>query len=308
MTTIKMGRDAHKHHDPGCSPDEGLQVYCSIANDEIFQRKPTYSRPSRFKAKSWTETVEGYLYEAKKLTRCILDNRKLMNQPYSWFVTIYVWRVLTPKQITELWAKACRSLRLQGIAAIWVREPTRNNKCHYHLIVSNPIEKATLAKAIEAAMPSRKELGWHKKLQPIKHKRDEWRLAHYITKAKIGGTRNGRPVADKHAPKRLLFKGGLNIKKYGVIGEFWRRSKSKLWEEVKDTEIRIAHGLQDWRIRRLARHAYDFVGGYMALEKIERSFGLQADNPALQAWADRLLTEPQECAMQDNGYEVVAQP
>lgn len=269
-------------------------MYCSNPDDEIFQRKPIFSKPSTFKAKSWTDTVEGYLYEAKKLTTCILNNRKLMGRPYSWFVTIYVWRVLSPKEVADVWTKACRSMRLQGIAAIWVREPTRNNKVHYHLLISNPIDKTTLAKAIEGAMPCRKQLGWHKRIQPITN---EWRLAHYFTKAKINGMKNSKSVPDKFAPKRLLFKGGLSIKKYGTIGKFWVRSKSKLWEQVKDTESRIALGLQDWRVRRLARHAFDLVGGYVPLKNIERNFGLNAHDPAIQAWVKRLFSEGEQCAI-----------
>ena len=237
--------------------------------------------------------MEGYLYEAKKLTRCILDNRKLMNRPYSWFVTIYVWQVLTPKEITEVWTKACRSLRLQGIAAIWVREPTRNNKCHYHLLISNPIERNTLAKLIESAMPKRKELGWHKRIQPVTN---EWRLAHYITKAKIKGTKKGRPVADKYASKRLLFKAGLNIKKYGTIGKFWVRSKKRLWDEVKAREARIAHGLEDYRIRLLVPHAFELLGPSLTPKDVERRLGLHAHDPGIQAWANRLFPDDTQCA------------
>jgi len=267
---------------------ERSAMYYSVKNDEIFQRKPQYSRPSHFQLKSWTDTVQGYCHEAKRLTHCILQNRGLMQRPYSWFVTIYIWKTMSPKEATALWSKVCRSLRRQGVVALWVREPSKNNRIHYHLLVSSRISRAELVRAIKAAMPPRKEIGWH---QGIRKNNDTIWLAYYLTKAKIRGWRKGNYSSDKYAAKRLLFKPGLNIKKYGTIGPFWVRPVKALWKAKQDRERAIAEGLADDNIRLLARHAYELIGGYIPLVKVERSFGVSAADPMVQAWAKAVSDE-----------------
>jgi len=80
-------------------------MYCSIPDDKIYQKQPIWSQPSTHKLKSWTETVEGYLNEAKKLTTCLFHNRKLAREPYTWFITIYVDVVMQPKAVNDWWKK-----------------------------------------------------------------------------------------------------------------------------------------------------------------------------------------------------------
>lgn len=264
---------------------QGNKTTMSCQTTLIYQKKPPLSKPSMFTAKSWTDTVEGYVNEARKLTTCIRHNRKLMGRPYTWLVTIYIWPLLSPAEITALWTAACRKLRAKGIVALWVREPTKSNKCHYHLLVSSPIDKSSLIAAIEQALPQRKTIGWHKRVQQVD---DEWWLARYLTKAKVSCRVNGVHVEDKYARKRLLFQPGLNMKKYGTIGKFWVTSKKAIWQTVRDREQRIAAGLADWRIKRLASHAHQLVLGYVPLRTIERSFGYYAKSPHIQSWAERL--------------------
>ncbi len=57
--------------------------YGSAADTKIYQTRPPYSQPSRFKPKGWTDTTLGYLNEAKKLTICLLRNRSVMKRSYS---------------------------------------------------------------------------------------------------------------------------------------------------------------------------------------------------------------------------------
>jgi hypothetical protein len=245
----------------------------------IFQIKPTFSKPTKFKQKCWTDTIIGYQHEAKKLTKCILNNRKLLGRPYSWFVTIYVWPVMPPAEAAALWTKTCRSLRNQGIVALWVREPTRKNKIHYHLIVSSRQSREELVEAIETAMPSRKKTGWHKNIEPVD---DDPTLAYYITKAKMRGKVRGKVVPDKYASKRLLFKTGTKLHKHRTIGDFWLKPTKEIWQEVRDTEKRIAEGLSDYRVRRLARRVHEMIGGCVEFKQIERNFGYFANTPAIQ--------------------------
>src|SRR5262249_14880849 len=158
---------------------------------------------------------EGYINEARKLTTLILRNRKLAGEPYTWFVTVVVETVLSPKDTAALWTKASRSMRDAGIVALWVREPSKANKVHYHLLLRTRITEAMLRAIVKAAMPQRqdgqKRAGWHMNMKPVSE--DEWWLAHYITKGKVAGRLNGRPVPDLYAKKRLLFVPGLPYNK-----------------------------------------------------------------------------------------------
>ena len=142
-------------------------MYCSTEITQIFQDEPLEWRPSSFKLKGWTDTVTGYLYEANKLSRCLWENRRLMNHDYTWEVTINIEVELSPTEIKTTWTKICRGLRRKGVVALWVREPSPSNHCNYHLIVRNRIDKDDLESAIEHAMPSRTSVPHHKHVQSV---------------------------------------------------------------------------------------------------------------------------------------------
>jgi hypothetical protein len=258
----------------------------------LFQKNPVFRKQSQFRPKGWTETVEGYLAEARQLARTLIDNRRLMGRSYSWHLTINVEVVQTATQITDLWVKACRNMRLKGLVALWVREPTCSGKVHYHLVVKSRIGQRALRGIIRDSMPDlgvkapsgRRRLGWHMKLQPVT---DDWQLVHYVSKAKIAGCVKGVKVDDYYKNKRLLFSSNLKLKKYGTIGDFWERPKAALWQDVKDKEARIADGLKNPDVRRLARHVHDLLGGYVPLKDIERNYGYNADDPMIRDWIKR---------------------
>jgi hypothetical protein len=220
---------------------------------------------------------------------CVLRNRKLMKRPYTWAVHINLNEEYPPDQIGPMWKKAARKLEDRGIVALWAREPNRLNKLHYYIIVKNQISKAELKKAIEDAMPPRSVVQWRKRVEPIIN---EWRLCHYVFKAKIKGrAKKGVLVNDPYRAKRLLFKVNMPFRKVGTIGDFWEqnKSKTKLWEDIKAIEKKIGEGLDKPNVKRLAAYVHDFLGGFIPLKDIERSFGLDADGPVVQDWIKRLL-------------------
>ena len=106
-------------------------MYDSEEPGELFQKKPPFRTASLYKPKGWTETVEGYINEAKQLAMCILHNEKAMRRSYTWAVHINMNVAMTPDQITSQWAKTCRTLRRRGIVALWVRERLYGNKSRY---------------------------------------------------------------------------------------------------------------------------------------------------------------------------------
>jgi hypothetical protein len=212
-----------------------------------------------------------------------------MNRPYTWVVHLNLNDVLPPAAIANWWPKVCRKLNDRGIACLWVREANRLNKCHYHIIVKSVISWEALAQAIEESMPARSIVKWRKRIESIKK---EWRLAHYVVKAKVvGWNKHGFFVNDLYSHKRLLFKPKMPFKKIGTIGDFWEPGKTKkvLWDEIKAIEKQIAEGLEKPYIRRLAQYVHDLIGGYYTLKHVERAFGYDADDPVVQGWIESLL-------------------
>ena len=114
------------------------------------------------------------------------------------------------------------------------------------------------------------------------------RLAHYIVKAKIGGYIKRKCVDDLYGNKRLLFKPGLKLKKYGIIGDFWAHEKNKetLWKEIAAIEKRISEGLEKEDVQRAAEHVHEFLGDDVSRKKIERSLGYWSDSPEVKKWIE----------------------
>lgn len=258
-------------------------MYCSAVEPKIFQDEPLEWRPSSFPLKGWTDTEAGYLYEADKLSRCIWENRKLMGRGYTWEVSINIEKEMPFSEIGKQWSAVCLSLKRRGIVALWVREPSRQNHCNYHLIIKNEISRRDLEDAIEGAVPPRSELPYHKHIGRIA---SQWHYIRYMTKAKTGGYVNGRFVSDKYRKKRLLFIQGPRLWKSFHIGDFWEKPRDDIWDEIKDREKKIAEGLERPLIRQLCEHVYEMCGGAVSRKRIERSFGYSADTSTIREWAE----------------------
>lgn len=273
-------------------------MYCSKADENIFQERPVWSVPSKFLPKGWCDTVAGYLREAKKLKMLLIRNRILMKAPYRWFLTIYVDFHQSPTEISAWWNKAKRNLARKGIDALWVREPTRSNKVHYHLLVKNPISKDQLERIVEDSLPSRAIGRWHKSLRQVK--KSDWRLVHYLGKAKLGGnTKSGKFLTDLYRKKRLLFVKKLRIRKLGTIGKFWVKPKAEIWKKIVEHEKRIGDGLEKPKVKEIAKYAYDFLGGTVPLKTIERNYGLFWDSDGVQDWIEQVFGKEYRAAAND---------
>lgn len=265
--------------------------YDSAHDGKIFQTHPLFfpSQSSQHKPKGWTESEAGYINEAKQWAMCVWRNRKLMKRPYTWAVHINLNEEFPVDQISPMWQKVSSTLRKAGIVALWVREPNRLNKLHYHIIVKNQITEKALKNAIEDAMPSRSLVQWRKRVEPVKN---EWRLCRYIFKAKVQGyNKKGVLVKDLYRSKRLLFKAKMPFKKVGFIGDFWEqgKNKKKLWDDIKDIEKRIAEGLERPNVKRLCKYVYELLGETVPLKQIERSYGHDDNSRAVSNWIETLL-------------------
>lgn len=254
----------------------------------IYQNNPFYNKPSLFPAKGWTGTIEGYMYEARRWTYALSQNLRLMARPYCWVVHLNLKDYVLPVDIGPMWSKVTGDLKAQGIVALWVREPNRANKVHYHILVKNSITKKRLKKAIRMAMSLQSIVRWRQRVEPIQSQKA---VINYIFKAKVPGlNKKGEWVDDIYASKRLLFQPKLPFDKVGVIGGFWenKMSVSKFWNKIKEQKKQMEAGLNEPDIQRLCQHVYDFFGGNIHRGKIERSFGMNPNCPVVQDWIEKL--------------------
>ncbi len=197
---------------------------------------------------------------------------------------------MEPNLIKSRWKSACDNFRDNGLVAIWVREPSKTNKVHHHLLVKNNVTEEELARIVEKSMPSRKTMRWHKMIKPVKK---GWRLAYYLTKAKLSGVVKGQYVQDYYARKRLLFHANLGIKKVGTVGAFWEKPRKEIWQEIADTEKRIEGALKRPDVQRLVHHIYHFLGETVPIKQIERDVGSNPDAAAFRRWMEQLALDDQ---------------
>jgi len=262
--------------------------------EPLFQSNPDEYRQSSFKPKGWTETVAGYLNEAKKESTLLLRNQKLQRHPYRWDVGINFEIEQTPKQISETWAKVRRKLKAAGVVAYRILEITTDgngqpmNRVHYHMIVKSHHTKADLERAIDQSIPE--GIPYHKHVKPIEN---EWGYICYILKARIGGfDKQGRWVSDKYADKRIMFRPKLGIKKVATVGNFFVKSKAAIWTEIKNQERLIAENLERPEIARLVKFIHEvFFAGQEPLIDTQRSIGLHADDEGIRRWVEKLAAQ-----------------
>ncbi len=239
----------------------------------LFQEDPLGSHGNnlRFNEKSWTDTIVGYLNESRRFVQCVMANMTLMHRPYTWLVNLNIEQELTPKEICSHRARFSRKMRQSGIVAVSVIEPTWPNRVHYHLLLSSQQSEKELRRIIAESMPT--DIPFHSWVERIYN--PLW-WARYIVKAKAEGILNGRVSKDIHGGKRLLFKPNLGFNKVGYIGEFWIRSRAKLWNEICERESHIADGLELPGVRASAKRTWELVSASVSLRVVERNFGYYA--------------------------------
>jgi len=244
----------------------------------IFREHSPHFRKQPFKLKGWTDTVLGYLYEADKLSRCILRNREYMGCDYTLEASINIHAELPPHLIKQTWDKAKGRMKEHGVTALWIREPSLSNHCNYHLLVKSNHSEEEFKQIIEASMPPRSprsNVPFHKHVSPID---SQYHYSRYITKAKTAGVVNGKEIKDKYRNKRLMFAPRLGLKKYGTIGPFWEKPKKVLWDEIIEIERRVAEGKEKPGVKEKARQMYELLGGCVPLDQIERNYGYYAED------------------------------
>lgn len=176
--------------------------------------------------------------------------------------------VLSAEDVSRLWSQVCRGLRAHGVAALWVREPSRSGHVNYHLLLTSDHTEYVLHQAVHASVPA--GIKYHHQVKPVRY---QWQYPRYITKAKVSGYVGGRYTTDKYASKRLLFRKDCGLNKAGHIGSFWFRPKGDLWRTIIARERQIAEGLELPEVRQAVECWYNYFGGDVPRSEIERPFG-----------------------------------
>lgn len=240
------------------------------AEAQIFQADPPDGHTL---SRGW-KNRHGYAREAKELATCLRINSRLRGVKYPLEGVIKFTGEMSAEEHKQLWKAFTKNLRRRGVTAFWIREPSRNNRVHTHLILTAPDEDAAAREAMEGACPPayRDRLRLH--VAVIRSQHD---LIHYICKSRVAGydAATGQRTHDKHAAKRLMFNDNVKLDKYGCIGAFWAKPKAKIWASVVKRE------------RGISLHApavYDDAEKLHRLVEAEVSFKYVLRSLAYTAW------------------------
>lgn len=267
----------------------------------IFQSNPRYSLPNTYhKPRGWNSCLLGYFNEAKRRSYCLNVNRQITQSNYFQLASINIDLEQSPPQIRKTWQAVCRNLRLAGVIAHWVLEPTRSNRASYHFLTRSQHTEAELRKIIKAAMPN---LPHHTHVEPIgQTDQDQRRVINYVLKCKVEGQRQagGRMYKDVYSNKRLLLAPKLGLQKCGTIGKFWGASPATIWGQVVAGQREIGERLQDENLWGIVDYL-EFILEGVPQARIKKAV---ANNvKVFRRWEDELMgpMEPME-PMESSGF------
>lgn len=238
----------------------------------LFQVRPKKRlRPLHYTEDGWY-TLDGFLYEADKLARCVQwARRKYFTSEFTYFVSINFTDDLTAAEMKVLWSKVCRYLSNKGVVALYVCEVSRrSNHFNFHLLVRS--QTPGLAELVKTAA---KSVNTNIKVEPYDPGRGRYAVR-YMVKAKTPKYKNGEIVSrDRWARKRVLLRQELKLRKYGTIGRFWPQgmNKESIWKEIVAHERKINDGLQQPGAEEYAREMYKLTQGFFSLSRVRRSVG-----------------------------------
>ncbi len=244
----------------------------STQPEKLYQLRPKKRvRPWGYPEDGWY-TVDGYIYEADQLSRCVAwARRQYFNDEFTFFASINITEDLTADQMKKLWSKVCRYLKNNHVVAIYTCEVSRrSNRFNYHLLPRS--HTPNLKELMKFAM---KGVKTNIKVEPYNPGEGRFTVR-YMTKAKTAKYKNGVLVSnDRWARKRVLLRRELKMRKYGTIGDFWPQgiNKDALWDEIKAHERKIAAGLQQPGAEEYALELHELIQGYFPLNRVRRSVG-----------------------------------
>lgn len=238
----------------------------------MFQLRPKKRlRPLHYTEDGW-HTLDGYLYEADKLARCVQwARRRYFTSEFTAFASINFTEDMTAAEMKALWPKVCRYLSNKKVVALYVCEASRRtNHFNFHMLLRS--QTPDLMALLKHAT---KTVKTNIKVEP--YNPGEGRsTVRYMVKAKTAKYKHGEIVSrDRWARKRVLFRQEHRMRKYGFIGQFWPQGMNKdaVWKEIIAHEKKISDGLQQPGAEEYALELHELIGGYFPLNRVRRSVG-----------------------------------
>jgi hypothetical protein len=217
-------------------------------------------------------TLDGYLYEADKLSRCVQwARRRYFTSEFAYFASINFTQDKTAADMKVLWSKVCRYLKGKKVVALYTCEVSRRtNRFNYHLLLRSPTPDLTeLLKFATVGVKT------NIKVEPYNPGEGRYTVR-YMVKSRMAKYKNGEIISrDRWARKRVLLRQELKMRKYGTVGQFWPlgMNKESIWKEIVAHERKINSGLQQPGAEEYAREMYELTQGFFSLNRVRRSVG-----------------------------------
>jgi hypothetical protein len=251
--------------------------------DALCQSAPLESLNHFHCDERFTESIQGFLIAGSQQQSYIIEANKMTGRHFEWFITVNMETVLSIESINKEWLTFTNRLRRyygEGMSVFWVREitPTDNRRIHYHMLVHSGFssDESHVRKIFEKCLC--KFSRYHMQVEAV---REPFHIVGYLLKQK-----------PEHRHKILLFKPGLGLKKFGMLGRFWPEgmTKREIEKRVKGREAEIAKGASLSGRPELIRHISEFL--QMSFKQVRRYVGADPHHPAWLRWMENLPASP----------------
>jgi hypothetical protein len=251
--------------------------------DSLCQSSPLHSLNQFHCDDRFTESIQGFLKAGSQQQSYIIEANKMSGRHFEWFITVSMETVLSIQSIKKEWRTFTDRLRRyygQGMSVLWVMEitPTDTRRIHYHMLVHGGFssDESHVRKIFEKCLC--KFSKYHMQVEAV---REPFHIVGYLFKQK-----------PKHHHKILLFKPGLGLKKFGMLGHFLAEgmTKREIEKQVKGREAEIAKGASLSGRPELIRHMSEFL--QMPFKQVRRYVGADPHHPAWLRWMENLPASP----------------
>ena len=251
--------------------------------DPLCQSKPLHSLNQFHCDDRFTESIQGFLKAGSKQQSYIIEANKMTGRHFEWFITVNMETVLSIKSINKQWLTLTNRLRRyygEGMSVFWVREitPTDTRRIHYHMLVHSGFssDESHVRKIFDKCLCRFSK--YHMQVEPV---REPFHIVGYLLKQK-----------PQHHHKILLFKAGIGLKKFGMLGHFWPEgmTKREIEKRVKGREAEIAKGASLPGRPEFIWSLSEFL--QMSFKQVRRYVGADPHHPAWLRWMETLPASP----------------
>jgi hypothetical protein len=203
---------------------------CPKLYQESPKEKSTFKLPNGQKHRCPTNSCESFGNAADKMDAILTMNNRLPTKE----IVLHLLQVLTAAEIRKLRIKIFRYLKTHGLIAVVSIELTygangrANNTVHFHILTDDMRSEAELKKLLEKVC-ERNGLVRNQDflVRCRKIPKPETYFAYFTKRNRI----NKEKCEEKGLKRVLLFQPGTGLRKFYVIGQWFRKPKSELWKE-----------------------------------------------------------------------------